>query len=841
MAYSIDDNEINVYEANDPSTTLATVSASRINTLKEIDQISYLGDELVYDTMRLDALQEMTISGGSPVFDTQLIGFPYGSLFRHSNSGGSIDRTFFLDTSKQIGKHAYQYDLVSIIGMLDRQVFQGNVYIVASSAFTTFKDVLEDIVGVSGTLFDYDSSAVNSIIVVGWIPFGSKRDALQQLLFATNVHAFWDSANNRVVFKYISHTVQSTIADAKIFDAGSVEYPQLATKVNITEHSFYPKTYGMEAQTLFDNMSGDVVNNKLVKFQNAPIIKSTLTTTGTLTITNASTDSAYVSGRGTLTGVPYYHTTYPVEREANVTDRREYEVNVTDAYLISVLNSENVADRVADYYFNRFIVKAGIKVTNEACGNFYTLKDAFSVSRTGFLQKMEKVFSSFLKASCEFLCGVTQNFAANAFSHVKIFYYNDTLIDGNADPRSSPLTGTWTVPSGVTRIRVVLIGGGRGGDSGIPGEPGKSSGEGGAGGAAGASGHGGNIYEFTLDVTPGQIFEYSIGTGGAGGAVLPYSTYQSTQQSNAGSDGNDTTFKLQGSGTTYSSANGSPSTEGWYCLGTNTLLAQTGIDMSEGKGGNGGKAGTGSDASAETTLRAGEKGGNATFKTLTGNGGNGGSGLFATAPTSFATVNGMTVNQIVSQGVYIHNNGSTSLQTPTTGFAQAMKDYAAGAITYCNALSWNYQIGIPGGGGGGGAIGGTAYSGGAGQMLYAYPYCLVIDQQNLLRQDDSFCWHEIDTTYGGNGGNGANPGSYAKLKFSLSAGYGYSDAMGLGGRGGFGGGGGGGAGSSRNGQTTVSWLLAEFKESPTVPAVGSGGNGGKGQDGSDGGIIIYYT
>ena len=359
MAYDIADNEINVYEANDPSTTLATITAPRINTLKEIDQVSYLGDELVYDTMRVNASQELTIVGGSPVYDTQLIGFPYGSMFHHTNAGGGIDRTFFLDTSKQVGMYAYEYDAVSIIGMLDRQIFPGHVY-----NRIYFYSVLEEIVGASGTLFDYDCTNVSQVLISGWIPYGTKRDALQQLLFATNIHAFWDTTNQRVVFDYISHTVAGTIADANIFDSGTVEYPQQATKIIVTEHAFFPYVTG-NLVVAFDNSTGYALNGERVKFSNAPIIPSTIVTTGNITLSDITSDSAVVTGRGIVQAYQYTHTTFQTERNANVTDRKEYEVSVTNAYLISVLNSETVADRLADYYFNRFVVKDGIKLNGE--------------------------------------------------------------------------------------------------------------------------------------------------------------------------------------------------------------------------------------------------------------------------------------------------------------------------------------------------------------------------------------------------------------------------------------------------------------------------------------------
>lgn len=70
---------------------------------------------------------------------------------------------------------------------------------------------------------------------------------------------------------------------------------------------------------------------------------------------------------------------------------------------------------------------------------------------------------------------------------------------------SSPGSGTFTVPTGVVRIKVRLWGAGGGG--------GGSN----AAGAAGSAGANGGYSEAYYQVVPGQTLAYTIGTGGAGG------------------------------------------------------------------------------------------------------------------------------------------------------------------------------------------------------------------------------------------------------------------------------------------------------------------------------------
>jgi len=92
-------------------------------------------------------------------------------------------------------------------------------------------------------------------------------------------------------------------------------------------------------------------------------------------------------------------------------------------------------------------------------------------------------------------------------------------------------SNNWTVPSGVTRIRVVLIGGG--GSSSAYGTTEQGVGAGGAGG----------YVEKNLAVTPDDTIQFDVGAGGAASAW-----------NNNGFDGNDSTFAYDG--ITYTAGGG---------------------------------------------------------------------------------------------------------------------------------------------------------------------------------------------------------------------------------------------------------------------------------------------
>jgi hypothetical protein len=190
---------------------------------------------------------------------------------------------------------------------------------------------------------------------------------------------------------------------------------------------------------------------------------------------------------------------------------------------------------------------------------------------------MDINMSNTLKAHTEIIADYSPEGAGNFFDELAVISEN----------------GTWTVPSGVSKIRVAVIGGGDGGYSGAQGKnggDGQSStsgiglawgtwGDGGQGGSKGKGGLGGRILVLSLNVKEGQSFNVTIGSGGEGGVCSGF-------ENTPGTEGTDTTFGE------YSSANGTRSATGYADLFGSTAYGLPGVDgLADGADGIGGGAG----------------------------------------------------------------------------------------------------------------------------------------------------------------------------------------------------------------------------------------------------------
>ena len=100
-------------------------------------------------------------------------------------------------------------------------------------------------------------------------------------------------------------------------------------------------------------------------------------------------------------------------------------------------------------------------------------------------------------------------------------------------------TGTWTVPTGLKKIELLVIGGGGGGGGGALAAcisaPSAGSGAGGGGGGGSASG----VYFPNYEIEPGVTsVSYSVATGGSGGAAISYTAATGTVKSETFTTGN---------------------------------------------------------------------------------------------------------------------------------------------------------------------------------------------------------------------------------------------------------------------------------------------------------------
>ena len=521
---------------------------------------SLVGDELAIDQLLPRVITTASIrvsfapSGASSILTSdgktfmvfprsQLKDVPYGTPLRYYRDGVLIGK-FYLKSVDRVGKVHFDITAVSAIGLLDGIPHYGGIY-----TGQTLSDVLEDVIG--GVVPYTVSEAVAGLKLYGWLPVGTRRSNLHQVTFAIGI-AIGKDADGNMTFDFPDADTVKNIPDSRIFYGGSVDYTTPATQVEITEHAFYKRSAD-DVVTLFDNTDGSgVADHTLVTFRDAPCYD--IQASGTLRILESGVNYAILDGTGVLSGKKYTHTTKIVKMTADAHGEQR-SVSVTDATMVSVSNSRNVARRILQFYSSARTVSADIVLDGEKPGDQIAFNDQYGDHETAFLASAEVRASSFLRASCELVTGYKPTSLGNNYS-------NFVVLTGS---------GVWNPPAGVEEILALLIGGGCGGQSGTDGEDSTQHNKNdyakaGKGGAPGKAGLGGKILSITMDVSSISSISYSCGIGGLGGVRT-----DGTEPVD-GNPGGVTTFGK------YSTANGVESTVGTVNLLSGDTYGNPGVD-----------------------------------------------------------------------------------------------------------------------------------------------------------------------------------------------------------------------------------------------------------------------
>ena len=387
----------------------------------------------------------------------------------------------------------------------------------------------------------------------GWLPYAngkdrSARDNLVQVLFAIGAYLRTD-LNGVLRIEPLWDGAASTISVDRSYSGGTVKYDSPISAVTVTEHQYIA---GTDEKELF---SGTSQQGDIITFSEP---MNSLTATGFTILESGANYAKISSGSGSLKGKTYIHNTRLVTQ--TVTENAAENVkSVTDATLVSLVNSSAVAKRLADYYKCRETITNGIVSGQEKPGHVVSVYHPYDKKMvSACIVSLDTTMSGTLKSEMAALVGFLP-----PQPETTEYYDERVLLTGS---------GEWeSVIDG--EIRVVVIGGGETGASGSAGSSagifsqsksgssgsysGSSAGQGGEGGEGGS---GGKILIASLNVITGQKFQYA--------AAQPA--------------GNSTFGEL-------SSASGETSVDGYYDLVTQTFFGRKGANGI--KGGNGGSPG----------------------------------------------------------------------------------------------------------------------------------------------------------------------------------------------------------------------------------------------------------
>ena len=259
--------------------------------------------------------------------------------------GDSLIGVFYIDDSTHRARGLYDVSCIDAIGVLDEDPFPAAVY--------NGKPAKELLLEIIGGHFELDlDPTLATVGITGYIPPGSRRQALQQVAFA--IGAIVDTSGTEMIRIYKDkENTPARFPKTRVYTGGTVETSAIVTAVRVTSHSY--------------------------------------STTG------SGTDTVDVDG------VTYYHTTGEVtiyNPKATASDKANV-VEVKDATLVNPENVNFIAQHLYDYYTKRARQRAKIVMNEERPGDRIAVPTPWGTYVNGFVTRMDITLSGIAAADCE--------------------------------------------------------------------------------------------------------------------------------------------------------------------------------------------------------------------------------------------------------------------------------------------------------------------------------------------------------------------------------------------------------------------------------------------------------
>ena len=344
------------------------------------NETSLLEDELSIDTMKI---RVRSINTSYPLHN-----FIYGSQVTFYKDDVLYGKYYLVSVERQT-KNEYILNVQSSIGLLDDTMHYGGIY---SGEYASA--IIKDIIGEKIAYTEHN--IFSKIKVYGWLPVATRRENLKQLLFA--VGGCVKKKSGDVYFTTLTVDAPKSIPENRVFDTGKITYDSPASRIEVVEHQF-SKVDSAPSEEVY---SGEIIGSSFVTPKGYSVSDAALVTWDkpyhSLTFSNCTllnnekgVNYAVVSSSGsaTISGKPYIHSKMIVSRDKENYNGKEKVAKVENATLVTLANSNSVAEKVMAYYDSPCTLSGAIVMDGEKPLDNITMPNQFEEENTGMIKSIE--------------------------------------------------------------------------------------------------------------------------------------------------------------------------------------------------------------------------------------------------------------------------------------------------------------------------------------------------------------------------------------------------------------------------------------------------------------------
>lgn len=305
---------------------------------------------------------------------------------------GQIIGDFYLKTAERANQYIYTFKCEDIKMILDNSTHVGGFYHDVS-----IETVIRDEIFAGIDVEVYIDDSVNETLLNGWLPYDTRRNNLAQILFAAGAIMDVSFGEGVYIYKYDKTLSAASISSSQTYYGKTkVKNDDVISGVELTVHSWIAK------QDITELYNGIVSGDALITFSDP---QYDLSITGG-TILDSGDNYAVIRGTGesvVLSGKGYDHQEKVISKENAYIYNNKKVAKADNTTLVTEENSEDVLDRLYDFYSNNQTVNSSILLENIELSNIVRM-ETFDGSKQGIVQSLNMTFTGEVKAEVSVKC-----------------------------------------------------------------------------------------------------------------------------------------------------------------------------------------------------------------------------------------------------------------------------------------------------------------------------------------------------------------------------------------------------------------------------------------------------
>lgn len=351
-----------------------------------LEQVNLLSDEISINTLDFTVYSDddrFNILNPQGIYKTLQ---QRQELNVYQSKNGELNNmgTFYIDNWQSKNDNKMEFSGIDLIGLLDKTNFDGGIY-----NNVTAENLITQIFNSAGFTSEYFTiqDELKNILLTGYIPVCTHREALQQVLFT--IGAIANCARTDIIKIEEVEEIENPnqIPSGNVFKGTKeIEQGEIITGVLLQAHNY---SQGTEQKKLFEG-SLSAGTHKIV-FNNPT--HNVTCTGGTIQSSNANSVIISVSSNTNVVvqGYEYIDSTQDifVGNSSLAGNEKSNVLKIDSVYLINSSNAEAIGQRVIDYYNGKYTTKFKYVLDDEKTADNVILDEQYGNILNGFITELD--------------------------------------------------------------------------------------------------------------------------------------------------------------------------------------------------------------------------------------------------------------------------------------------------------------------------------------------------------------------------------------------------------------------------------------------------------------------